>query len=131
MSTNNMLHYNVTKPQCLLHSLQVKQSLKDTFIQNLKYYRNLKGFSQEKLSNLLNKGFNYINTIECGKSMPPIDMIEQIASTLEVDPALLFKSDGCPVNTILYDKETFIQQISAGLNEQVRKSIESVLQSKI
>jgi transcriptional regulator with XRE-family HTH domain len=131
MSINNILQYNVTNPVHLLHSLKMKQSLKDIFIHNLKYYRNRKGFSQEKLSNLLNKGFNYINTIECGKSMPPIDMIEQIASVLEVDPALLFKADGCPVNTILYNKETFIQQISEGLNEQVRKSIENVLLSKI
>jgi transcriptional regulator with XRE-family HTH domain len=109
----------------------MKQSLKDIFIQNLKYYRNLKGFSQEKLSNLLNKGFNYINTIECGKSTPPIDMIEQIAAVLEVDPALLFKADGCPVNTILYNKELFVRQISNALNEQVKKSIENVLKSKL
>ncbi|HAH61339.1 MAG TPA: hypothetical protein DCL73_04505 [Treponema sp.] len=115
----------------MLHSLQMKQSLKDIFIQNLKYYRNQKGFSQEKLSNLLNKGFNYINTIECGKSMPPIDMVEQIASALEVDPAVLFKADGCPVNTIFYNKDTFIRQISAALNEQVRLCVENVLKSQL
>jgi Predicted transcriptional regulators len=109
----------------------MQRSLKEIFIQNLKYYRTVKGFSQEKLSGELNKGFNYINTIECGKSSPPIDMIEQIASVLGIDPALLFKSDGCPVNTIQYNKDAFIRQISVALNEQVGKSIENVLKAKI
>lgn len=39
-------------------------SIRDTFVNNLKYYRNQKGISQEKLSYAVEKSIAYINQIE-------------------------------------------------------------------
>ena len=65
-------------------------SLQETFIENLKFYRKAEKISQKDLSIALNKGFNYINSIECGASFPPPNVIEEIAGFLKIEPELLF-----------------------------------------
>ena len=107
------------------------RALREIFIQNLKYYRKQKGLTQEKLSEILNKGFNYINTIECGKSVPPIDMIEKIAIALEIPPARLLYEKGCPYNVVAFDEKEFINDISSELTEYVKVGVKEILQKKL
>lgn len=64
----------------------MRKPLEDVFRENLRYYRGRAKLSQEKLSGLLDKNVNYINTIEGGKSLPPLSMIEQIADALRIEP---------------------------------------------
>ncbi len=73
-------------------------SLQETFIENLKFYRRAAHFSQKDLSMLLNKGFNYINSIEGGVSFPPPAVIDEIASLLKIEPEVLFLKDSSPKN---------------------------------
>lgn len=65
-------------------------SLQKTFIENLKFYRKSEKISQKDLSIALNKGFNYINSIECGASFPPPNVIDEIAVLLKIEPESLF-----------------------------------------
>lgn len=64
--------------------------LRQTFIQNLKYYRKLKGVRQLDLALEIGKSSNYINSIENGKYFPSPETIEQIATFLEIEPIQLF-----------------------------------------
>lgn len=66
-------------------------SLEEIFRTNLRFYRQRAKLSQEKLSAKLDKNINYINMIEGKKSIPPISMIEQIASILEIPSYYLLK----------------------------------------
>lgn len=70
-----------------------KQRLEDVFRQNLRKHRKLARLSQESVSNMVDKNINYINTIESGKSMPPISMIQKIADAIGVKPSALFETD--------------------------------------
>ena len=108
-----------------------QQSLTDTFRRNLRFYRRKKGFSQEKLSELLDKNMNYINIIESGKSTPPLEMIEKIAYVLEIQPTTLFEEQSCPENLILFDKDAFDCSIVDELHSCIRKDIENVIAKKI
>ena len=52
-----------------MHSFNMN-SIRETFVNNLKYYRKEKGLSQEKLSYLVEKSIAYINQIENKDSWP-------------------------------------------------------------
>ncbi|MGH1466044.1 MAG: helix-turn-helix domain-containing protein [Cognatishimia sp.] len=56
-------------------------------IQNLRHSRNL---SQEELSLKAEVDRSYLSKIELGRNSASVDMLENIACALEVDPADLF-----------------------------------------
>ena len=57
---------------------------------NVKYYRFMQNYSQERLGELSGLSTHYISDIEQGKYSPSIPTIENIAKALDVDPYLLF-----------------------------------------
>lgn len=68
-------------------------SLKDIFGQNLKYYRYQKGYSQEKLAEIVDLNSRYVSDIETGKYSVSFDKIEKLAKALSVEPYLFFIKD--------------------------------------
>ncbi len=62
----------------------------DIFRKNVKYYRFMKEYSQEKLGELSGLSTHYISDIEQGKYSPSIPTIECIAKSLQIEPYLLF-----------------------------------------
>ena len=65
-------------------------SLKDLLTFNIKYYRYLNNYSQEKLAELCCLSPRYITDIERGLHCPTINKIETIANSLGMEPYLLF-----------------------------------------
>ncbi len=63
------------------------------FIENMKFYRKKKGFSQAQLAESCDVSNGTIGNIECGLTKPSFDLILQIAEVLEIKPELLFSSD--------------------------------------
>jgi transcriptional regulator with XRE-family HTH domain len=66
------------------------------FITNLKGYRKLKNLSQFRLAERCDSTQTYIAEIEVGKKFPSIDMIERIASALDIESWLLFQNTPIP-----------------------------------
>lgn len=64
--------------------------LKDIFIQNLRKCRKTRNISQMTLAEMCNTSTSYIGQIEIGNRFPSLELIEKIASALEVKPYLLF-----------------------------------------
>lgn len=64
--------------------------LQEEFIKNLKFYRNERRISQEKLAESCGCATGTIGCIECGKTMPSFEMIGKIAASLQIHPADLF-----------------------------------------
>jgi transcriptional regulator with XRE-family HTH domain len=56
----------------------------------MKFYRNQKGFSQEKLAEIAATATNYIALIETGRRFPSLKMLEKIAKGLSIDILELF-----------------------------------------
>lgn len=65
----------------------------DDFRINLKYYRELKGWSQVELSIQSEISKGQIGNIESGKSKPSFDNIVKLSCALEIHPADLFLRD--------------------------------------
>jgi transcriptional regulator with XRE-family HTH domain len=65
---------------------------------NVKYFRKLKGLTQEKLAEKVEVSTVYINYLERGSKVPSLVLLDKIADALEIDPTLLFIQDDDPTN---------------------------------
>lgn len=65
-------------------------NLKDLLIFNIKYYRYVNNYSQEKLAELSKLSPRYITDVERGLHCPTIPKIESIAKSLNIEPYKLF-----------------------------------------
>ena len=68
----------------------IVKDFQEEFISNLKFYRNEKSVSQEKLAEMCNCATGSIGCMECGKTLPSFEMIVKIAAALKIHPADLF-----------------------------------------
>jgi transcriptional regulator with XRE-family HTH domain len=86
-------------------------SLRQIFSKNIKFYRTQNNLSQQELAEKCETATNYISEIETGRKFPSIEMIEKLATVLNVPAwALLYvntqeKLDNNPV-VVLSDKLT-------------------------
>lgn len=64
--------------------------LKELLVYNIKYYRYVNQYSQEKLAELSRLSPRYITDIERGLHCPTIPKIESIANALNIEPYQLF-----------------------------------------
>lgn len=106
--------------------------LRETFKQNLIYYRKKAGLTQEQLSEKADLNMNYIASIECSASkFPKPETIDCIASALGIQPSQLFMEEGCPINTICFDKEEFTNEIIDELSIRLSKEMKEYLDKKL
>jgi transcriptional regulator with XRE-family HTH domain len=68
-------------------------TFQELFIANLKDLRKSRKISQAKLAEICESSQAYIAEIEVGKKFPSPDMIEKIASALEVESYYLFQNN--------------------------------------
>lgn len=94
-------------------------SIRETFVNNLKFYRKQKGISQEKLSYAVGKSIAYINQIENKDTWPQPEMVDKIAEILEISSSTLFEENGSPEN------------LKKGFAEKYGKTIESEIMARI
>ncbi|MDR2510139.1 MAG: helix-turn-helix transcriptional regulator [Spirochaetaceae bacterium] len=64
--------------------------IQDVFITNMRKYRKLSGFTQEKLAELCDTEPAYIGQIETGRRCPSLEYAERIAGALGVSVWRLF-----------------------------------------
>ena len=65
-------------------------NLRDLLIFNIKYYRYVNNYSQERLAELSKLSPIYITDVERGLHCPTISKIESIAKSLNIEPYQLF-----------------------------------------
>lgn len=95
---------------------------------NLRYYRKQKGFSQEKLSYAVGKSIAYINQIENKDSWPQPEMVDKIASALGISPSELFEEGGSPGNRKAKFERTVGNSLEEELLSRIGKEIHEVCQ---
>lgn len=67
-------------------------NLKDLLIFNIKYYRYVNDYSQQKLAELSGLSSRYITDVERGLHCPTIPKLEAIANSLKIEPYILFQN---------------------------------------
>ena len=73
---------------------------REIFRANLKYYRKQNHYTQEKLAELIDCNPKYITEIESRAKFPSPETIDALAKALNITPEQLFRSEGCPTNTV-------------------------------
>jgi len=76
-------------------------TFQELFIINLKDFRKSRKISQAKLAEMCESSQAYIAEIEVGKKFPSPDMIEKIASALEIESYYLFQNTAITDNRVL------------------------------
>ena len=106
--------------------------LRETFRENLRFYRKRSGLTQEKLSELCGCNQNYIAEIERSSSkFPKPETIDSIAEALNIRASALFIEDGCPKNAVTFDSTNFTKEVISELSEKIEKTITNYLEKKI
>ena len=86
--------------------------LRETFRQNLIFYRKNAGLTQEQLSEMCDLNQNYIASIECSSAkFPKPETIDIIATSLKIRASDLFIENGCPKNTVAFDSQKFTDTV--------------------
>ena len=94
-------------------------TFQELFIVNLKDFRKVRKISQAKLAELCESSQAYIAEIEVGKKFPSPDMIERIASALNVESYCLFQNKAAAEDKLLtpVQRQEIINQISASVSK--------------
>lgn len=66
-------------------------NIKNLFGRKIKEYRKKKNLTQAQLAELVNVDDKHISCIESGKNFPSPDLIERLATYLDVEPKDLFE----------------------------------------
>ncbi|MBR4386017.1 MAG: helix-turn-helix transcriptional regulator [Treponema sp.] len=106
-------------------------SIREIFRQNLRYYRKKCGLTQEALSEKIGLNPKYITNIEAQSKFPSAETIDAIALALNIKPSQLFIEEGCPVNTVLFDKDVFIENLVGGISDEIRKEVFRYLEKNL
>lgn len=101
-------------------------SIRETFVNNLKFYRKQKGISQEKLSYAVGKSIAYINQIENKDTWPQPEMVDKIAEFLEISSSALFEENGSPENLKKGFTEKYGKTIEAEIMSRIEKDVKEV-----
>jgi transcriptional regulator with XRE-family HTH domain len=97
--------------------------LRQLFVVNMKKFRKREGLSQWALAERCNIAANYIGQIEMGRRFPSIEIIEQIAGALRVEPYLLFRDD----SKLLPGEYQETREFLAALPVHLRRELSSQL----
>ena len=89
--------------------------IRQTFNQNLKYYRKQAGLTQEKLAEKIGMSTAYIGDMEARERFPSPETIDKIANALEIPVSNLFNERGCPQNV----QETFSKVYGKSLKQEL------------
>ncbi|MBQ5569629.1 MAG: helix-turn-helix transcriptional regulator [Treponema sp.] len=93
----------------------------EEFIKNLKFYRNEKKISQEKLAEACDCATGTIGCIECGKALPSFEMIVNIAAALKIHPADLFLRNAS--STVSETKKILLTELLPQIENFVEKRL--------
>ena len=87
--------------------------------------------TQNDLTIALNKGYNYINGIEQGRSFPAPDTIEEIAKILNIRAVQLFDENSSPNTAIFADRSIFVDELADKIFERLQSDMKNTLKTII
>jgi transcriptional regulator with XRE-family HTH domain len=78
----------------MVQKARKQQTLREILAENVRAHRARRRFTQEKLAELSSSHQTYISAIEIGSSSASVDVIERIATALDVPAWKLLKPEG-------------------------------------
>ncbi|MCL2441085.1 MAG: helix-turn-helix domain-containing protein [Treponema sp.] len=98
------------------------------FINNLKRWRKVMGFSQEKLAEKCGTAHSYIRQLESGKGHPSFVFIGKIASALQIEPYQLFYDETVKSNKSAQKKymESIQKKLQESISDEIKNAFEEL-----
>ena len=97
--------------------------VQECLAKNIKYYRKIAHLTQEQLAEKVETSTNYIGTIETGKKFPSPQMLERIASALNIESPQLFQTDTVVQINEKIDFDYLKSKIMANIEKAIDKSL--------
>jgi len=94
--------------------------------ENLKRYRNYRGFSQAKLAELLDISPNFVSDLETGKRWLSSDTLVNIAKSLGVDPYEFLKPPEVSEEKTIAFIQNYTQKASITVSNAVARSLDEL-----
>ena len=90
-------------------------------VENIKYYRSLLGYTQEKLAEVANISKSAIGQIEIGRNAPSFKHLVAIAEALQIEPNLLLKKRDYPSDDNSPDLAQLASEVALVLEKNRQK----------
>ena len=87
---------------------------------NMKKKRHTFGLSQAKLAEKINTAPTYIAMIELEKKFPSVDMLERIASALNMDTTELFSTKPLPEDSLKKMHKEILQEFEKVITKKIQ-----------
>ncbi len=76
-----------------------------TLSENIRNMRMMRGYSQKKFAEKLNKSPNAVSNWEKGSTNPDVEILEEICKILDVTPNQIYGWDECPELTVFLEEQ--------------------------
>jgi transcriptional regulator with XRE-family HTH domain len=101
--------------------------LREILAYNLKNKRRNRGFSQEKLAEMVNVSIHHIATIETARNYPTLDLVERMAKALNIEIYELFINP----SSIPEEMERLYQIVAKNIEQLIGESMEKFKEAAI
>jgi transcriptional regulator with XRE-family HTH domain len=98
-------------------------SIREILANNLKEFRRINGFSQDKLAELADISSQYLATVETCRKFPTPEVLERLAAALDVETQLLFSVSPSPEEAMEKLHQSIVKDIDSVVANAVKKAI--------
>ena len=101
------------------------------FTYNLKKYRKKRGFTQEKLAEIVNTATSYIGGLEVNIGTPSMEMVERTANALNIEPFRLFVDDNERIKNEPSVAENYLEGLTTIERQDLLERIMNLISSDL
>jgi transcriptional regulator with XRE-family HTH domain len=108
-------------------------NIREILAANLKKNRRKKGLTQEKLAELADMSLQYLALLELARKFPSGEMLERLATALDVEPHELFNVEVTPEDALTMLRQDIVnemEQLAVNVEQVVAVAIEKNLADK-
>ena len=96
---------------------------RELLAKNLKENRRKLGITQSQLAEKADISTNFLAMIELKQKFPSPEILDRLASALEIDPQELFSSPSSPENALLDLQQQILDNLDNAIEDAVDKSL--------
>jgi len=104
-------------------------NIREILAKNMKAYRNALGLTQAKLAEKVDTSIHYIGMIETKNKFPSPEMLERIATALEIDTIDLFSTEINLPETLKTYQKAALKNIKGLLSEFIDEKLQDLEKS--
>jgi transcriptional regulator with XRE-family HTH domain len=101
-------------------------NIRDVLANNLKQFRQARGWSQAYLAEKVNISTNYIGLLENTVKFPSSKMIQKLACALEIDPTELFSKGIDPISSMKQYQKAALEDVNVFLYQFINQRIQQL-----